>query len=469
MLESREKRKASSDDANGCREMAMTVGRYLKTERQSQSQDLPQVAEMLRIHRSYLQAIEEGEIDQLPGPTYAVGFVRAYAEHLGLDGNKVAERFKEEGKIPKQRAQLVLPSPLPEGQIPSFAVLLIAAVLLFVAYGGWVFVSSPDGGIAEMVPALSDRFAALVDDGEGKDEETAKAVPAAAPAEMTTEAESDQAKQKNFTPPPTVSSENDSAAPNPEAMDTASSESAPEAIVGTTSAAAEKPVADSETAPGLANTTTTSEVSSTAAAETKLASVVTTSENTAVSAVAATAESEPAEAAKPASEIAQEPPKELSAAGETQSAADTVTQDSGEPKPDTVPAEVAKPKPVAGKVGSDGLKAAAPTALQTSEEDRPRVYGKASDGSRITIRAIVDSWVEVRDEEGELLFTRVLRDGDQYHLPDLLGLTLVTGNAGGLEFVVDGEKVPEIGPLGVVRRNIRLEPQALKDGAASTR
>ena len=96
MLESREKRKASGDDANGSGEMAMTVGRYLKTEREAQGQDLPQVAEMLRIHRSYLQAIEEGEIEQLPGPTYAVGFVRTYAEHLGLDGNKVAERFFDE-------------------------------------------------------------------------------------------------------------------------------------------------------------------------------------------------------------------------------------------------------------------------------------------------------------------------------------------------------------------------------------
>ena len=107
--------------------------------------------------------------------------------------------------------------------------------------------------------------------------------------------------------------------------------------------------------------------------------------------------------------------------------------------------------------------------MQTSEGDGPRVYGEASDGSRITIRTIVDSWVEVRDGEGELLFTRVLREGDQYHVPDRLGLKLVTGNAGGLEFSVDGEQVPEIGPFGTVRRDVRLEPQALKDGTSSTR
>ena len=146
MLESLKKRKASSDDANDSREMAMTVGRYLKTERESQGQDLPQVAEMLRIHRSYLQAIEEGEIDQLPGPTYAVGFVRAYAEYLGLDRNNVAERFKEESKITKQHAQLILPSPLPEGQIPSLAVLLIAAVLLSVARKKQIELVIPESG-----------------------------------------------------------------------------------------------------------------------------------------------------------------------------------------------------------------------------------------------------------------------------------------------------------------------------------
>ena len=476
MLESQKKRKASSDDADGSSEMAMTVGRYLKRERESQGQELPQVAEMLRIHCSYLQAIEEGEIDQLPGPTYAVGFVRAYAEYLGLDRNKVAERFKEEGKIPKQRAQLNLPSPLPEGQIPGLAVLLIAAVMLLVAYGGWVFVSSPDGGIAEMVPALSDRFAALVEDGEGKDEETAKAVPAAVTAEMTTEGESDQAKQKNFAPPPTVSSESDSASPKPEAMDSASLESAPEAVVGTASAAAEKPVAGSQGEPGLANTPATGEASTTTVAETKVVSVVTTAENnTVASAVAVTTESEPVEAAKPTSQITQEPSKELPAASEARLDADTVAQVSGEPKPDTVPAEVFKPNPVANKADLEGLNAATPavvvasTALQLSEEDRPRVYGKASEGSRIIIRAIVDSWVEVRDGEGELLLTRVLREGDQYHVPDTLGLKLATGNAGGLEFLVDGEQAPEIGPFGTVRRDVRLEPQALKEGTSSTR
>ena len=135
---------ASNDGAE-----AMTVGRYLKSQREQRGEDAAQVADMLRIHRSYLQAIEESDIEKLPGPTYAVGFVRAYAEYLGLDGAQVADRFKEEGKVKASRTPLVLPSPLPEGRIPSGAILLVAVILLVVAYGGWVFVSSSNDEIAD--------------------------------------------------------------------------------------------------------------------------------------------------------------------------------------------------------------------------------------------------------------------------------------------------------------------------------
>ncbi|MEC8370398.1 MAG: DUF4115 domain-containing protein, partial [Pseudomonadota bacterium] len=68
-----------------------------------------------------------------------------------------------------------------------------------------------------------------------------------------------------------------------------------------------------------------------------------------------------------------------------------------------------------------------------------------------------------------LLLTRVLREGDRYHVPNRASLTLVTGNAGALKFTVDGEEVADIGRPGTVRRNVRLDPQALKDGTAHTR
>ena len=63
--------------------------------------------------------------------------------------------------------------------------------------------------------------------------------------------------------------------------------------------------------------------------------------------------------------------------------------------------------------------------------------------------------------------TRILRAGDSYRVPNRNGLTLMTGNAGALEILVDGKPVPPIGPFGAVRRDVSLDPNRLKTGSAA--
>ena len=95
----------------------------------------------------------------------------------------------------------------------------------------------------------------------------------------------------------------------------------------------------------------------------------------------------------------------------------------------------------------------------------PTVYGEENGDARIVLKATQDAWVQVRDRQGNLLLTRVLRVGDSYMVPNQADLTLLTGNAGGLEISVDGSALPALGPVGAVRRNIPLDPEALRDGA----
>ena len=92
----------------------------------------------------------------------------------------------------------------------------------------------------------------------------------------------------------------------------------------------------------------------------------------------------------------------------------------------------------------------------------PHVYGIENVGSRVTLIARQDSWVQVQSPESGLLITRILYSGDSYRVPDLPNLTLITGNAGGLEVLVDGLPVSQLGPEGAVRRNIPLDPGALR-------
>src|ERR1700743_3569423 len=62
-----------------------TVGQDLRAARLRRGDDLATVSKALKIRKDHLEALEEDRLDSLPGKTYAVGFVRTYAEYLGLD------------------------------------------------------------------------------------------------------------------------------------------------------------------------------------------------------------------------------------------------------------------------------------------------------------------------------------------------------------------------------------------------
>jgi cytoskeleton protein RodZ len=83
------------------------------------------------------------------------------------------------------------------------------------------------------------------------------------------------------------------------------------------------------------------------------------------------------------------------------------------------------------------------------------------------IRAATDSWVQVEAADEDILLSRVLKAGDSYRVPNRDGLTMMTGNAGALDIVVDGQSIGSLGPLGAVRKGIELEPSALEARAST--
>src|SRR3546814_5397878 len=96
--------------------------------RQQLGQDLRSIANVLCIRYSYLDAIERGQFENLPGPTYAVGFMRSYADYRGLDGDQIVERFQAEVDGPDSKTKRHFPTPAPEGKMPGGAVFLVAAL-----------------------------------------------------------------------------------------------------------------------------------------------------------------------------------------------------------------------------------------------------------------------------------------------------------------------------------------------------
>jgi cytoskeleton protein RodZ len=106
-----------------------------------------------------------------------------------------------------------------------------------------------------------------------------------------------------------------------------------------------------------------------------------------------------------------------------------------------------------------------PVSTPVSEPGAPRIFGEASEG-RVVIRATADSWTQVRDAAGNVVFSRILRAGETYNAPNRPGLVLSTGNAGALDVRVDGRAAPAIGRPGMVERAIALDPERLSAGTA---
>jgi cytoskeleton protein RodZ len=295
------------------------IGAELRQVRDRLGWKLADVAAELRIREPYLDAIEHGDLEALPGPAYQIGFVRAYARILGLDGEEILRRFRAEGVGAVKTPELSFLAPVPDRAVPSGAIVLLGVVVLLAGYGLWYLHTESDRTLAASIPA---QLAPL-------------AVPPAPPP------------AKIVAPPV-------------------------------------KPV-----------------VTASAPAPTGAAPGVSTPGST-VAAVAA-----------------------------------------------AVPATTPATTPVAPT--SSAVPPAASAATPTN--------GK-------TIQATADSWIEVKDASGNILFSRVMHSGDSWPVPDMAGLTMTAGNAGGTEISDNGTAGPPLGSAGTVLRNYALTP-ASADAASA--
>src|SRR5882724_827547 len=320
-----------------------SAGVLLRQQREALGLDLDDVAAALKIKPGYLAALEAGRPDLLPGPAYAIGFVRAYGDHLGLDGNEILRRFKAESAALDTKPDLAFPMPLGERSIPGGAMLLVALILALCGYGTWYYVSTSERSRPIRVIEVPPELAA---------------------------------------PPPRQ--------PASEPPVPAATEPSPEAQLATIPDAATLGSGGSE------------------------------------------------------------PASTRDGAG----ALSAMSRASAPGSPSSAPAVPSALVPLP----------AGPTAGPRAEG--AHAYGAVDGTARIVIRATSDSWIQIRSTDQALAFTRVLKAGESYLVPDRPGVSMRTGNAGGLEITVDGKPTASIGPNGAIR-TIPLEPQALLAKAAA--
>jgi cytoskeleton protein RodZ len=314
------------------------VGVALREARQRRAWTIEFCAQQLRIRPAVLEAMEAGRFEKLPNGAYALGFVRSYADYLGLDRDEIARRVKAEAAALSAPTELVFPTPISESRLPSGVVLAVSALLATAAYGLWYYQTAADRVPIPRVAAVNERMLPSAD----------RSAPVNSPAQA-------------------------------EAA-TVAAGAAPKVPEAPSAVAAPQPVVS----------------------------------------------------------------------------APSVTP----PAPPVVAAPTPAPEPQIAAVAP----AAAPAQIP-AEPAAPRQYGEAS-GARILLKATGDSWVQVRDRSGTVVFSRILRPGDSYGVSNQPGQLLATGSAGVLDILVDGKKAPAIGRSGFTRRDVALDPDRLLAGTA---
>jgi cytoskeletal protein RodZ len=89
------------------------LGEVLHSAREARGVDLARVERDTKIRARYLQALEDGDYAELPGPVYTKGFLRNYGAYLGLDAEYLIDLYRLESAQPTTEKPAVPTPPRP--------------------------------------------------------------------------------------------------------------------------------------------------------------------------------------------------------------------------------------------------------------------------------------------------------------------------------------------------------------------
>jgi hypothetical protein len=108
------------------------IGNSLREARLRQGLDFPEIEQATKIRGKYLRALEEEAFEVLPAQTYVKGFLRSYADYLGLEGQLYVDEFNSRyvrGELEEEEE----PPFRPRGSVNRSSSFMGRAVLLTLA------------------------------------------------------------------------------------------------------------------------------------------------------------------------------------------------------------------------------------------------------------------------------------------------------------------------------------------------
>jgi cytoskeleton protein RodZ len=127
------------------------IGNSLREARLRQGLEFPELEYMTKIRSKYLRALEEEQFDLLPAQTYVKGFLRTYAEFLGLDGQLYVDEYNSRYVAGDEENPLRVGSHSTAGREHRLAggivLVVVAGIVIVVALGiaAWKFGGGSSG------------------------------------------------------------------------------------------------------------------------------------------------------------------------------------------------------------------------------------------------------------------------------------------------------------------------------------
>lgn len=111
------------------------IGEALRAIREHRGLTLDDLAEATRVRASFLEALENLRLDKLPSRPFTIGYIRAYAEALGLDAEAAVERFRADEPVLDE--PLHEPIGVQEERDPRLTSLMVGACVIMAAIFMW--------------------------------------------------------------------------------------------------------------------------------------------------------------------------------------------------------------------------------------------------------------------------------------------------------------------------------------------
>jgi helix-turn-helix protein len=124
------------------------IGNTLREARTRQQLELHDAEQATKVRAKYLRALEEEHFDSLPSQTYVKGFMRTYADYLGLDGQLFVDEYNSRFLVPAAESDVQLrprrsrARPRREPRVERNAILIALVgigVVVALVFAAWKF------------------------------------------------------------------------------------------------------------------------------------------------------------------------------------------------------------------------------------------------------------------------------------------------------------------------------------------